>query len=198
MASHLLAVAAKEFDRFKSCLETGSNVCEVTYKSGNINLSCPDRNACDANALGGLVRCLFVAGLWPITLETTSNIRTILSAFASMKTISRYLPQDPSSTAHDLCGSGLPLQVEAQAVHTAIKGLNLSDFYLLDEIFFPIDDEGSLLDSTSSCSMRILITKKIRTRSRVMLDWWSCQCTFFLLHGIVKIRIGLGNLKCLL
>lgn len=146
LASHLLAVAEKEFERFRSCLQTRSNVCEATYMSGRVKEPCLDRNACDANALGGLVRCLFVAGLWPITLETTSNIRTILLAFHTMKSISKYQPQD-SSTTHALCGPGLRLQLEARAVQDTIKGLNLSDFYLPEEIFFPIDDEGSLFHS---------------------------------------------------
>lgn len=75
-----------------------------------------------------------------------------------MEEISRYLTQD-SLASHELCGPGQRLQTEAQAVRSAIKGLNLSDFYHTDEIFFPIADEGSLFGYPFICCMCIMITK---------------------------------------
>lgn len=134
-AFSLVSLATQEFDRYKTSTEAGRTICQVN--SDYSQEPCYYRGACDIIALGGLMRDLFVAGLWPITMDTSSSIRSILKVLTSMKNHCRNLPG--ALSAHYGCGLNPRLGSAAKEILAAIKGLEMSDFCHPDMIFFPDD-----------------------------------------------------------
>lgn len=94
---------------------------------------------CDNIAFGGLLRCLFVAGLWPITLETPSSIQNILAAFRSMQNSTLYL-DGRSAYYHTGCGPSQRMNSSAQVILAEIKSLQLKDVFHLDADCFTNDN----------------------------------------------------------
>lgn len=137
-ASALLSVANKELDRYKSSMETkNSTLCKAMGNFGRT--PCSYRYACDNITLGGLIRCLFIAGLWPITLETSSSIQNILTAFKSSKSSTQYL-DSVAALYHTNCGPNSRMNSAAQVILAEIKGLQLKDVCPLDADFFTNDN----------------------------------------------------------
>lgn len=131
----LVSLAVKEFDTYKTSAEAGSNICQVTSRYNQE--PCHYRGTCDTLALGGLMRGLFVAGLWPITLDTSSNIRSILEALTSME--SHFQGAAHDFYTHYDCGPNQRFGSATKEILASIKGLEMSDFCHRDTIFFPDD-----------------------------------------------------------
>lgn len=123
----VLSLAIQEFSRYQSAVETKTTVCQVT---GQYNQPCPSRKACDSLSLGALMKCLFDAKLWPITMDTSTNIQSILKCFISMESLSQFL-----GLSHTPCCPSKRLKPPASEILKAMEGLNLSDFCRPDEIF---------------------------------------------------------------
>lgn len=104
-------------------METKGNSCKVTPNYYQVG--------CDNIALGGLIRCLFVAGLWPITRQTSSSIYQILTAYTSMQSSSSYLDEEVAAD-HASCGPSERMNLAAQVIIAEIKGLQLKDVCPLD------------------------------------------------------------------
>lgn len=129
-ADAVLSLAHQEFERYQSTVETKTTVCQIT---GHYNSPCSYRKACDSLALGTLMRCLFDANLWPISMDTSANIRSVLKCFVSMESLSNGL----SSSNHHQCCPSKRLKPASTELLKAMDGLKLSDFCQPEEIFVP-------------------------------------------------------------
>ncbi|KAL0634425.1 hypothetical protein Q9L58_006674 [Maublancomyces gigas] len=127
-ADAVLSLALQEFERYQSSVESKTTVCQIPN-----NFNSPCNKACDSLALGTLMRCLFDAKLWPISIDTSANIRSVLNCFISMDSLSNFL----SSSNHNQCCPSKRLKPPSLKLLEAMEGLKLSDFCQPEEIFVP-------------------------------------------------------------
>lgn len=109
-------------------MKSKRTLCEATDGGA----PCTFRKACDTFSLGALMRCLFVSELWPTTEASSLTNRCIMREFQHIEGSGGSLGRE-FDKGHRCCGPQRRLGPVVHEVISTMKGLQLSDFCLLDD-----------------------------------------------------------------